>query len=188
MRGLLSSAARPARRRRSARTATRKHTNVSAFISVFPMNAPRYAVYMMLDEPHGNKSTYGYSTAGWVAAPAAGTGDRADRRRCSGCCPTCRMPPRSTRRSLFRCSPRARRVRPRRWAPGHRVARRSRRPSRRSRRRQAGRRGSGRTPPRRRRAATRSSRPDPRHEAAVVPPPAARLLPVSVALPPIAAR
>ncbi|HEX4261489.1 MAG TPA: hypothetical protein VHY76_10345, partial [Acetobacteraceae bacterium] len=31
-----------------------------------------YAAYMMLDEPHGNKSTYGYSTAGWVAAPAAG--------------------------------------------------------------------------------------------------------------------
>ena len=50
----------------------RKHTNVSAFISVFPMNAPRYAVYMMLDEPHGNKSTYGYATAGWVSAPAAG--------------------------------------------------------------------------------------------------------------------
>ena len=50
----------------------RKHTNVSAFISVFPMNAPRFAVYMMLDEPHGNKSTYGFSTAGWVAAPAAG--------------------------------------------------------------------------------------------------------------------
>ena len=46
--------------------------NVAAFTSVFPMNAPRYAVYMMLDEPHGNKSTYGYSTAGWVAAPAAG--------------------------------------------------------------------------------------------------------------------
>jgi cell division protein FtsI (penicillin-binding protein 3) len=46
--------------------------NVSAFTSVFPMNAPRYAVYMMLDEPHGNKSTYGFSTAGWVAAPEAG--------------------------------------------------------------------------------------------------------------------
>lgn len=55
-----------------ARGAYRKHTNVSAFTSVFPMNDPRYAVYMMLDEPHGNKSTYGYSTAGWVAAPAAG--------------------------------------------------------------------------------------------------------------------
>ena len=50
----------------------RKHTNVAAFMSVFPMNAPRYAVYMMLDEPKGNKATYGYATAGWVAAPAAG--------------------------------------------------------------------------------------------------------------------
>jgi cell division protein FtsI (penicillin-binding protein 3) len=50
----------------------RKHANVAAFISVFPMNAPRYAVYVMLDEPHGNKSTYGYATAGWVAAPVAG--------------------------------------------------------------------------------------------------------------------
>ena len=50
----------------------KENFNVSAFTSVFPMNAPRYAVYMMLDEPHGNKSTYGYSTAGWVAAPAAG--------------------------------------------------------------------------------------------------------------------
>jgi cell division protein FtsI (penicillin-binding protein 3) len=46
--------------------------NVAAFTSVFPMNAPRYAVYIMVDEPHGNKSTYGYSTAGWVAAPAVG--------------------------------------------------------------------------------------------------------------------
>jgi cell division protein FtsI (penicillin-binding protein 3) len=46
--------------------------NVSAFVCVFPMNAPRYAVYMMLDEPHGDKSTYGFSTAGWVSAPAAG--------------------------------------------------------------------------------------------------------------------
>jgi cell division protein FtsI (penicillin-binding protein 3) len=50
----------------------KKHANVSAFMSVFPMQAPRYAVYMMLDEPHGNASTGGYSTAGMVAAPAAG--------------------------------------------------------------------------------------------------------------------
>jgi cell division protein FtsI (penicillin-binding protein 3) len=50
----------------------RKHANVAAFMSVFPMNAPRFAVYMMLDEPHGNKNTYGYATAGWVVAPAAG--------------------------------------------------------------------------------------------------------------------
>ncbi len=50
----------------------KKHTNVAAFMSVFPMNAPRYAVYTMLDEPHANASTHGYATAGWVAAPAAG--------------------------------------------------------------------------------------------------------------------
>ncbi|MEJ1975167.1 MAG: penicillin-binding protein 2 [Acetobacteraceae bacterium] len=50
----------------------KKHTNISAFMSVFPMNAPRYAVYFMLDEPHGNASTGGFSTAGAVSAPAAG--------------------------------------------------------------------------------------------------------------------
>ena len=50
----------------------RDYENVSAFTSVFPMNDPRYAVYIMLDEPHGNKSTYGFATAGWVSAPAAG--------------------------------------------------------------------------------------------------------------------
>jgi cell division protein FtsI (penicillin-binding protein 3) len=50
----------------------KKHSNVAAFMSAFPMNAPRYAVYMMLDEPKANASTHGYATAGWVAAPAAG--------------------------------------------------------------------------------------------------------------------
>ena len=50
----------------------KKHANVSAFMCVFPMQAPRYAVYMMLDEPHGTAATGGYSTAGQVAAPAAG--------------------------------------------------------------------------------------------------------------------
>jgi cell division protein FtsI (penicillin-binding protein 3) len=49
-----------------------KHANVSAFVSVFPMNHPRYAVYMMLDDPKGNASTGFFSTAGAVAAPATG--------------------------------------------------------------------------------------------------------------------
>jgi cell division protein FtsI (penicillin-binding protein 3) len=48
------------------------HSRVSAFMGVFPMNAPRYAVYMMLDEPKADASTHGYATAGWVSAPAAG--------------------------------------------------------------------------------------------------------------------
>jgi len=41
-------------------------------MSVFPMNAPRFAVYFMLDEPKGNKETGGYATAGAVSAPGAG--------------------------------------------------------------------------------------------------------------------
>jgi cell division protein FtsI (penicillin-binding protein 3) len=49
-----------------------RHANVAAFTSVFPMNAPRFAVYMMLDEPKANASTHGYATAGWVIAPAVG--------------------------------------------------------------------------------------------------------------------
>lgn len=44
----------------------------SSFIGVFPLNKPRYIVYAMLDEPKGNKSTYGFATGGWVAAPAVG--------------------------------------------------------------------------------------------------------------------
>ncbi|MDE2335317.1 MAG: penicillin-binding protein 2, partial [Rhodospirillales bacterium] len=49
-----------------------QHLNVSAFICAFPMNAPKYVVYIMLDAPHGDKSTGFFSTAGEVAAPAAG--------------------------------------------------------------------------------------------------------------------
>jgi cell division protein FtsI (penicillin-binding protein 3) len=45
---------------------------ISSFISAFPMNEPRYAVLVMVDEPHGNKKSFGYATGGWVAAPAVG--------------------------------------------------------------------------------------------------------------------
>jgi cell division protein FtsI (penicillin-binding protein 3) len=44
----------------------------SSFLAFFPSEAPKYAVYVMLDEPKGTKETYGYATAGWVAAPAVG--------------------------------------------------------------------------------------------------------------------
>lgn len=43
---------------------------ISSFLGVFPMNAPRYAVFVMLDEPQGTRRTAGYATGGWVAAPA----------------------------------------------------------------------------------------------------------------------
>ncbi|HEX6959557.1 MAG TPA: penicillin-binding protein 2 [Ferrovibrio sp.] len=43
----------------------------NTFVAGFPMNNPRYIVQIMLDEPKGNKSTYGYATAGWTSAPTA---------------------------------------------------------------------------------------------------------------------
>jgi len=46
-----------------------KNAVVSSFVGAFPMNNPRYVVFVMLDEPKGIKSTFGYATGGWVAAP-----------------------------------------------------------------------------------------------------------------------
>lgn len=45
---------------------------ISSFSAVFPYDDPQYVVLVMLDEPQGNASTYGYATAGYTAAPAAG--------------------------------------------------------------------------------------------------------------------
>ncbi|HZT52144.1 MAG TPA: penicillin-binding protein 2 [Stellaceae bacterium] len=47
-----------------------RHALLSSFIGVFPINAPRYLVMISIDEPHGNKRSFGYATGGWVAAPA----------------------------------------------------------------------------------------------------------------------
>ena len=49
---------------------TKRHANLSSFVGVFPMNDPRYAVFVTIDEPHGNKKSAGFETGGWVAAPA----------------------------------------------------------------------------------------------------------------------
>jgi cell division protein FtsI (penicillin-binding protein 3) len=43
---------------------------ISSFVGVFPMDDPKYAIFVMVDEPKGTKATYGYATGGWVAAPA----------------------------------------------------------------------------------------------------------------------
>ncbi|HYD29603.1 MAG TPA: penicillin-binding protein 2, partial [Azospirillaceae bacterium] len=49
-----------------------KNARLSSFVGAFPMNDPRYMVYVMVDEPKGTAKTQGYATGGWVAAPAAG--------------------------------------------------------------------------------------------------------------------
>ncbi len=44
--------------------------NVSTFAAAFPMDAPRYVVVMMIDDPKGSKASYGFKTAGMTIAPA----------------------------------------------------------------------------------------------------------------------
>lgn len=43
---------------------------VSSFIGAFPINKPQYVMLTLVDEPHGNKQSHGYATAGWTVAPA----------------------------------------------------------------------------------------------------------------------
>ena len=38
-------------------------------VAAFPINDPEYLVFVMVDEPKPQKHSYGYATAGWVAAP-----------------------------------------------------------------------------------------------------------------------
>lgn len=49
---------------------------VSSFAAVFPtdgrVEAPRYLVLILYDEPKGTRETFGFATAGWNAAPTAG--------------------------------------------------------------------------------------------------------------------
>ena len=44
--------------------------NVSTFAAAFPMDAPRYVIVAMVDDPRGSKATFGFKTAGMVVAPA----------------------------------------------------------------------------------------------------------------------
>ncbi len=47
-----------------------RKARMANFVAAFPMDRPRYVVFIMVDEPKGIKRTYGYATGGWVAAPA----------------------------------------------------------------------------------------------------------------------
>lgn len=49
-----------------------KKARISSFVGAFPMNDPRYVIYVMVDEPKPSKNSFGYATAGWTAAPAVG--------------------------------------------------------------------------------------------------------------------
>ncbi len=57
---------------KAGRGGYRRKALISSFVGAFPMNQPRYVVYMLLDEPRGTSETQGYATAGWTAAPVVG--------------------------------------------------------------------------------------------------------------------
>jgi len=46
-----------------------RNSRISSFVAAFPMDKPRYVIFAMIDEPKGKKSTFGFATGGWVAAP-----------------------------------------------------------------------------------------------------------------------
>src|SRR6516225_4900035 len=43
---------------------------LSSFVGIFPINDPKYLILTVIDEPHPNKQSHGYATAGWTVAPA----------------------------------------------------------------------------------------------------------------------
>ena len=47
-----------------------KKSNRVSFVGTFPAHDPAYLIFVMVDEPKGQKHSCGYATAGWVAAPA----------------------------------------------------------------------------------------------------------------------
>jgi cell division protein FtsI (penicillin-binding protein 3) len=48
-----------------------KEKSMASFIGAFPMENPRYAIFVMLDEPKATPETYGFATSGWNAVPTA---------------------------------------------------------------------------------------------------------------------
>jgi cell division protein FtsI (penicillin-binding protein 3) len=45
---------------------------LTTFMAAMPMDAPRYLLLTILDEPKGLPETHGFATSGWNAAPVTG--------------------------------------------------------------------------------------------------------------------
>ncbi|MGE4482327.1 peptidoglycan D,D-transpeptidase FtsI family protein [Acidocella sp.] len=46
-----------------------KHTNNASFMAAFPMQDPQYIVYVLVMQPKPDKTTFGFTTGGFIAAP-----------------------------------------------------------------------------------------------------------------------
>lgn len=46
--------------------------NLNSFVGAFPINKPKYLVFVTLDYPKARPDTYGFTAAGWNAAPVGG--------------------------------------------------------------------------------------------------------------------
>lgn len=49
-----------------------KDQRLNVFVGAFPMEAPRYVMLILLDNPQPLPETYGFATSGWNAVPTAG--------------------------------------------------------------------------------------------------------------------
>ena len=46
-----------------------ERARIASFVAAFPMDRPRYALAVMIDDPQGRQETQYHATGGWVAAP-----------------------------------------------------------------------------------------------------------------------
>ncbi|MBP3316693.1 MAG: penicillin-binding protein 2 [Alphaproteobacteria bacterium] len=46
--------------------------NLTAYVGIFPANAPQYTILVVLDEPQATKDSWGWKTAAWNAVPTTG--------------------------------------------------------------------------------------------------------------------
>lgn len=45
---------------------------MTSFLATFPVSDPKYALFLMMDEPKATKETWGFVTSGWNTVPTAG--------------------------------------------------------------------------------------------------------------------
>lgn len=45
---------------------------MTSFVATFPVSQPKYALFVVMDEPKASKETFGFATSGWNTVPTAG--------------------------------------------------------------------------------------------------------------------